>query len=53
MNTAVAGSASDGTNSQNIGFAIPIDQVEALLPQLQKGGPRAAVGDTSAWTSPR
>ncbi len=38
MNTAVAGSASDGTNSQNIGFAIPITQVEALLPQLQKGG---------------
>jgi putative serine protease PepD len=38
MNTAVAGSASDGTNSQNIGFAIPIAQVEALLPQLQKGG---------------
>jgi S1-C subfamily serine protease len=38
MNTAVAGSASDGTNSQNIGFAIPIAQVEALLPELQKGG---------------
>jgi S1-C subfamily serine protease len=38
MNTAVAGSSSDGTSSQNIGFAIPIDQVEALLPQLQKGG---------------
>jgi putative serine protease PepD len=38
MNTAVAGSSGDGTNSQNIGFAIPIAQVEALLPQLQKGG---------------
>ena len=38
MNTAVAGSSSDGTNSQNIGFAIPIAQVEALLPELAKGG---------------
>jgi S1-C subfamily serine protease len=38
MNTAVAGSSSDGTSSQNIGFAIPIAQVEALIPQLQKGG---------------
>ncbi len=38
MNTAVAGTSSDGTNSQNIGFAIPIAQVESLLPQLQKGG---------------
>jgi putative serine protease PepD len=38
MNTAVAGTASDGTSSQNIGFAIPIAQVEALIPQLQKGG---------------
>jgi S1-C subfamily serine protease len=38
MNTAVAGSSGDGTSSQNIGFAIPIAQVEALLPQLSKGG---------------
>jgi S1-C subfamily serine protease len=38
MNTAVAGTTSDGTSSQNIGFAIPIAQVEASLPQLQKGG---------------
>ena len=38
MNTAVAGTSSDGTTSQNIGFAIPIAQVEALLPQLEKGG---------------
>ena len=44
MNTAVAGSASDGTNSQNIGFAIPIDQVEALVPQLQKGGQSGSGG---------
>jgi S1-C subfamily serine protease len=38
MNTAVAGTTSDGTSSQNIGFAIPIAQVEASLPELQKGG---------------
>jgi putative serine protease PepD len=38
MNTAVAGSSGDGTNSQNIGFAIPIAQVEALIPTLEKGG---------------
>ena len=38
MNTAVAGTSSDGTTSQNIGFAIPISQVESQLPQLQKGG---------------
>jgi putative serine protease PepD len=39
MNTAVAGNADDGTNAQNIGFAIPADEVETLLPQLEKGGP--------------
>ncbi|HEY6426608.1 MAG TPA: trypsin-like peptidase domain-containing protein, partial [Acidimicrobiales bacterium] len=38
MNTAVAGTSSDGTSSQNIGFAIPIASVESLLPELQKGG---------------
>ena len=38
MNTAVAGTSGDGTSSQNIGFAIPIAQVESLLPQLEKGG---------------
>jgi S1-C subfamily serine protease len=38
MNTAVAGTSGDGTSSQNIGFAIPIAQVESLLPQLAKGG---------------
>ncbi|HEY1651921.1 MAG TPA: trypsin-like peptidase domain-containing protein [Acidimicrobiales bacterium] len=38
MNTAVAGTSSDGTTSQNIGFAIPVAQVEADLPALQKGG---------------
>jgi S1-C subfamily serine protease len=38
MNTAVAGSTGDGTDAQNIGFAIPAANVESLLPQLQKGG---------------
>ena len=38
MNTAVAGTSSDGTSSQNIGFAIPIATVETLIPALQKGG---------------
>ena len=38
MNTAVAGTSTDGTTSQNIGFAIPIAQVESLLPGLQQGG---------------
>ena len=44
MNTAVAGTSNDGTNTQNIGFAIPIAQVEALLPELQKGGQAANGG---------
>src|SRR6202042_832591 len=38
MNTAVAGTSSDGTSSQNIGFAIPAASVEALISQLAKGG---------------
>ena len=38
MNTAVAGTTSDGTSSQNIGFAIPAAQVEALISELEKGG---------------
>jgi S1-C subfamily serine protease len=38
MNTAVAGTSSDGTSSQNIGFAIPAASVESLIAQLQKGG---------------
>jgi putative serine protease PepD len=38
MNTAVAGTSNDGTSAQNIGFAIPIAQVESLIPELQKGG---------------
>ncbi len=38
MNTAVAGTSSDGTSSQNIGFAIPAGTVESLISELQKGG---------------
>jgi S1-C subfamily serine protease len=38
MNTAVAGSTEEGTDTQNIGFAIPIATVEQLIPQLEKGG---------------
>ena len=44
MNTAVAGTTEDGTNTQNIGFAIPTEEVESLLPLLQKGGPAANSG---------
>jgi putative serine protease PepD len=44
MNTAVAGTSSDGTSSQNIGFAIPAAQMESLLPQLQKGSQTGSVG---------
>jgi putative serine protease PepD len=44
MNTAVAGTSNDGTDAQNIGFAIPIDEVESLLPQLEKGGPASNGG---------
>jgi S1-C subfamily serine protease len=44
MNTAVAGTADDGTNAQNIGFAIPIAQVVSLIPELEKGGPAANTG---------
>jgi putative serine protease PepD len=38
MNTAVAGSTSDGTSAQNIGFAIPSDHLTDLLAKLQQGG---------------
>jgi S1-C subfamily serine protease len=38
MDTAVAGATSDGTDAQNIGFAIPSAQIESLLPNLEKGG---------------
>jgi putative serine protease PepD len=37
MNTAVAGTLSDGENSQNIGFAIPVATIQSLLPTLLAG----------------
>jgi putative serine protease PepD len=43
MNTAVAGT-SDAGQAQNIGFAIPIAQVESLIPALEKGGSQASGG---------
>ena len=44
MNTAVAGTSSDGTSSQNIGFAIPAASVESLITQLEKGGQTGNAG---------
>jgi S1-C subfamily serine protease len=44
MNTAVAGTSSDGTSSQNIGFAIPAASVEALISELEKGGQSGNAG---------
>lgn len=37
MNTAVAGITSDGTSSQNIGFAIPVATIESLISKLKAG----------------
>ena len=37
MNTAVAGSTSDGTSAQNIGFAIPVGTIESQLKPLIAG----------------
>lgn len=37
MNTAVAGTLPDGTNAQNIGFAIPVSTIESLLRSLEAG----------------
>ena len=38
MNTAVAGTLSDGSSAQNIGFAIPAAKAESLIAELLKGG---------------
>jgi len=38
MNTAVAGSTAGNAPAQNIGFAIPVDRIKSLLPQLLRGG---------------
>ena len=39
MNTAVAGAAADGSNTQNIGFAIPAAKIESLLSSLDHATP--------------
>jgi len=48
MNTAAATSSAGNAPAQNIGFAIPIDSIKALLPGLRKGGtigpPKAFLG---------
>ena len=51
MNTAVAGTSSDGTNSQNIGFAIPVAQVEPPCPSCRRAARRATAAAISGWTS--
>jgi putative serine protease PepD len=38
MNTAAAGTTSDGTAAQNIGFAIPSSELESLISGLRSGG---------------
>ncbi len=38
MNTAVASSTTGNAPTENIGFAITVDSVKPLLPQLRKGG---------------
>jgi S1-C subfamily serine protease len=38
MNTAGAGTNSDGTSSQNIGFSIPSNEIVSLLSSLEHGG---------------
>jgi S1-C subfamily serine protease len=37
MNTAAAGTSSDGTSAQDIGFAIPSGRIESVIAQLQAG----------------
>ena len=37
MNTAVAGTLPDGSNAQNIGFAIPVATIQSLLKSLLAG----------------
>lgn len=36
MDTAAAGTTSDGTSAQNIGFAIPSNKIQSVLASLQK-----------------
>jgi putative serine protease PepD len=38
MNTAAAGTTSDGTSAEDIGFAIPASELESLISGLRSGG---------------
>jgi putative serine protease PepD len=53
MNTAAAGSTSDGTSAQNIGFAIPSARLESLISGLRSGGDgsQSGVGASSGSSS--
>jgi S1-C subfamily serine protease len=44
MNTATAGTTSEGTQAQNIGFAIPASEIKSELPILEKGGTTGSPG---------
>lgn len=44
MNTAGAGTSSDGTPAQDIGFAIPSSELRAELGSLERGGTSGAPG---------
>jgi len=49
MNTAAAGSTPSGSSAENIGFAIPSNEVAGLVAGLRKGGDKSA--DTIAGNS--
>ena len=51
MNTAVASSSTGNAPTQNIGFAIAMDSVKPLLPQLRQGGTGGA-GSPSPQITP-
>ena len=51
MNTAVAGTSSDGTSSQNIGFAIPAHRSNHCCRSCRKAVRPETAAVTSAWTS--
>ena len=57
MSTATASQANSGSRAQNVGFAIPVSELEALLPGLRRGGsagrPGAFLGvDVVTLTAP-
>ncbi len=54
MNTAAAGSTPNGTSAQNIGFAIPSNELVSLIPGLRTGGngSQNSFGSSSSSGSP-